>query len=62
MSKVGKRYTQAVGNFKDKSNLTLEDAVVLVKENANAKFDETLFALCHMELEKKSELQFLQEE
>ena len=41
MSKVGKRYTQAVENFKDKSNLSLEDAVVLVKENANAKFDET---------------------
>ena len=53
MSKVGKRYTQAVDNFKDKSNLTLEDAVVLVKENANAKFDETIEAHIRLGIDPK---------
>ncbi len=42
MSKLGKRFSQALENFKDKAELSIEDAVKLVKENAKAKFDETI--------------------
>ncbi len=42
MSKLGKRFSQALENFKDKSELSIEEAVKLVKENAKAKFDETV--------------------
>ncbi len=42
MAKHGKRTTAARAAFAGKSNLTVEDAVALVKGNANAKFDETV--------------------
>ena len=42
MSKIGKRFSKALENFKGKTELSLEDAVTLVKENAKAKFDETI--------------------
>jgi large subunit ribosomal protein L1 len=42
MAKFGKRFTAARAAFEGKSNLTVEDAVALVKANANAKFDESV--------------------
>ncbi|MBE1286081.1 MAG: 50S ribosomal protein L1 [Rhodobacteraceae bacterium] len=42
MAKVGKRTAAAREAFVGKENLSVEDAVALVKANATAKFDETL--------------------
>ncbi|WP_424940982.1 50S ribosomal protein L1 [Aliiroseovarius sp. S253] len=42
MAKLGKRTTAAREAFAGKENLTVEEAVALVKGNANAKFDETI--------------------
>ncbi len=42
MAKLGKRAKAAREAFAGKSDLTVEDAVALVKGNANAKFDETV--------------------
>ncbi len=42
MAKLGKRTTAAREAFAGKENLTVEDAVSLIKANANAKFDETI--------------------
>ena len=41
MAKLGKRTRAGREAFKGKENLTVEEAVALVKGNANAKFDET---------------------
>ncbi|MBK0325672.1 50S ribosomal protein L1 [Rhodobacteraceae bacterium F11138] len=42
MAKLGKRTRAAREAFAGKDNLSVEDAVALVKSNANAKFDETV--------------------
>ena len=42
MAKLGKRTRAAREAFGTKSNLSVEDAVKLIKSNATAKFDETL--------------------
>ena len=42
MGKIGKRMTAAKAAFEGKEELTVEEAVALVKSNAQAKFDETL--------------------
>ena len=42
MAKLGKRSKAANAAFEGKSNLTVEDAVKLIKGAASAKFDETL--------------------
>ncbi len=42
MAKVSKNKAAARAAFEGKSNLTVEDAVALVKGNAKAKFDETV--------------------
>ena len=42
MGKVGKRTKKSVEAFCGKSNVTIEEAVKLVKSNATAKFDETI--------------------
>lgn len=42
MAKYGKRTVAARAAFAEKANLTVEDAVTLVKANAGAKFDETI--------------------
>ena len=42
MAKLGKRTRAARDAFDGKSNVTVEEAVKLVKGNANAKFDETV--------------------
>ena len=42
MAKLGKRTTAAREAFVGKSDLTVEEAVALVKSNATAKFDETI--------------------
>ena len=42
MAKHGKRTTAARAAFAGKQNVTVEEAVALVKGNANAKFDETI--------------------
>ncbi|MGX9356465.1 50S ribosomal protein L1 [Roseobacteraceae bacterium S113] len=42
MAKLGKRTRAAREAFAGKENLSVEDAVALVKSNANAKFDETV--------------------
>ena len=42
MAKLGKRARSAREAFEGKGNLSIEDAVKLVKDNAKAKFDETI--------------------
>lgn len=42
MAKLGKRTRAAREAFAGKSNLSVEEAVALIKANANAKFDETV--------------------
>ena len=42
MAKLGKRTKAAREAFAGKENLTVEEAVSLIKGNANAKFDETV--------------------
>jgi len=42
MGKVGKRITAAREAFAGKEDLTVEDAVALIKANAKTKFDETV--------------------
>lgn len=42
MAKLGKRMAAAKKDFAGKVDLSIEDAVALVKKNANAKFDETV--------------------
>jgi len=42
MAKLGKRTTAARAAFDGKRNVSVEDAVALVKGNATAKFDETV--------------------
>ena len=42
MAKLGKRAKAAREAFAGKENVTVEEAVALVKGNANAKFDETV--------------------
>ncbi|NDW54778.1 50S ribosomal protein L1 [Aliiroseovarius sp. PrR006] len=42
MAKLGKRTAAAREAFAGKENLSVEEAVALVKGNANAKFDETI--------------------
>lgn len=42
MAKLGKRARAAREAFAGKDNLSVEDAVALIKSNANAKFDETV--------------------
>ena len=47
MAKLGKRTRAAREAFAGKSNLSVEEAVALVKGNASAKFDETVeIAVC----------------
>ncbi len=42
MAKLGKRARSAREAFAGKENLTVEEAVKLIKENSNVKFDETM--------------------
>ncbi|MFL2800077.1 MAG: 50S ribosomal protein L1 [Paracoccaceae bacterium] len=42
MGKVGKKFLSAKKSFQDKQDISLEEAVGLVKDNASAKFDETI--------------------
>lgn len=42
MAKIGKRLKAAQEAFNKKEELTIEEAVSLVKSNANSKFDETV--------------------
>jgi large subunit ribosomal protein L1 len=42
MAKLGKRTAAARAAFENKSNVSVEEAVKLIKSNAQAKFDETL--------------------
>ncbi|WP_435140589.1 50S ribosomal protein L1 [Pseudopelagicola sp. nBUS_19] len=47
MAKLGKRTVAARAAFAGKDNLSIEEAVTLVKANATAKFDETVeLAVC----------------
>ena len=42
MGKVGKKFASAKKAFEDKHDVSLDEAVNLVKDNASAKFDETI--------------------
>ena len=42
MGKLGKKFLSAKKVFEEKKDLSLEEAVSLVKNNASAKFDETI--------------------
>lgn len=48
MAKYGKRTTAARAAFADKDNVTVEEAVSLVRGNAKAKFDETVDIALHL--------------
>ena len=51
--KRGKRYSEALGKL-DKANLyTKEEAVKLVKETSNTKFDATIDVAISLNLDKK---------
>ena len=42
MGKVGKKYAKSKESFGDSANVSLDEAVDLIKNNASAKFDETI--------------------
>ena len=42
MGNLGKRMSEALASVDGKQNLSIEEAVALVKGNAKAKFDETI--------------------
>ena len=42
MGKAGKKYVKSKENFGESFNVSLDEAVALVKDNATAKFDETI--------------------
>ena len=42
MGRIGKKYAKSKENFGDLSNVSLDEAVELIKNNASAKFDETI--------------------
>ena len=42
MGKVGKKYAKSKENFGNLANVSLDEAVELIKNNASAKFDETI--------------------
>ena len=42
MGKVGKKYVKSKENFGELANVSLDEAVELIKNNASAKFDETI--------------------
>ncbi|UWQ96139.1 50S ribosomal protein L1 [Rhodobacteraceae bacterium M385] len=42
MGKVGKRFTAAKAAFEGQENVTVEEAVALIKANSKTKFDETV--------------------
>ncbi|WP_341863520.1 50S ribosomal protein L1 [Gymnodinialimonas sp. 57CJ19] len=42
MGKVGKRFAAAKAAFEGQENVTVEEAVALIKANSNTKFDETI--------------------
>jgi len=42
MGKIGKRVTAARAAFAGKEDITIEEAVELIKANASAKFDESV--------------------
>jgi len=42
MGKIGKRLQAARAAFDGKEEISVEDAVALIKANASAKFDETV--------------------
>lgn len=49
MAKLGKRTRAAREAFAGKDDLTVAEAVALIKANSNAKFDETLeLSLIHI--------------
>ena len=48
MAKFGKRTTAARAAFAGKADVTVEEAVALVKGNAKAKFDETVEIALHL--------------
>ena len=42
MGKIGKKYAKSKENFGELANVSLDEAVELIKNNASAKFDETI--------------------
>jgi len=42
MGKIGKKFAKAKEDFGEKSDISLDEAVELIKKNATAKFDETI--------------------
>ncbi|MBQ8891845.1 MAG: 50S ribosomal protein L1 [Bacilli bacterium] len=51
--KRGKRYTEALGKFDKTKVYTKEEAVKLVKETANTKFDSTIDVAMYLNLDTK---------
>ena len=53
MAKLGKRTAAAREAFAGKSDVTVEEAVALVKANASAKFDETVELYAHLTVDPR---------
>ena len=53
MAKFGKRTTAARAAFADKHNVAVTEAVALVKDNAKAKFDETVEIAMHLGIDPR---------
>jgi large subunit ribosomal protein L1 len=53
MAKLGKRTTAARAAFAGKDNVTVTEAVALVKDNAQAKFDETVEIAMHLGIDPR---------
>ncbi len=53
MKKRGKRYNEALGKFEKSKLYTKEEAIKLVKETANTKFDSTIEVAMYLNLDTK---------
>ncbi len=53
MAKLGKRTTAARADFEGKDNVTVEEAVGLVRKHAVAKFDETIDIAMHLGIDPR---------
>ena len=61
MAKAGKKFLSAKKAFEDKQDLSLEEAIDLVKNNASAKFDETVDIAINLGVDPKHADQMVEE-
>ena len=59
MGKVGKKYAKSKENFGELTNVSLDEAVELIKNNASAKFDETIDIAINLGVDPKHAAQMV---